>query len=200
MPIHSLLIFLLLLNSLRKSAINSGLAQRFLHLSTIDISGWIILFVGLSFASWGLYQHLWPLLAKCQCILHLWQLKICSDIAKYPPRWSEGGHLWLGTTALGSPLGPIDTISLVHLRLFGFPADVRCGGAWSLQYVKGPVGPMLCSSRAVNLQATIHVNPQSAGMLTIPACFLPLLLAHLFATFGQWWVLNLIDVNNANNQ
>ena len=84
-------------------------------------------------------------------ILHLWQLKICSDIAKYPPQWSEEGHLWLGTTVLGSPLGPIDTISLVHLCLFGFPTDVRCGGAWSLQYVKGPVGPMLCSSRACEL-------------------------------------------------
>lgn len=50
MPIHSLSVFLLLLNNQRKSAINSGLAQRFLHLSTVDIWGWIILFVGLSFA------------------------------------------------------------------------------------------------------------------------------------------------------
>nr|CAI9701975.1 unnamed protein product [Rangifer tarandus platyrhynchus] len=72
-----------------------------------------------------------------------------------------------------------------------------CGGAWSLQYVKGPVGPLLCPPpEPVNLQATIHVNPQSPGRLAIPACFLPLLPAHAFATFGQWRVLNLTDVSN----
>lgn len=95
-----------------------------------------------------------------------------------------GGPLVVGNSCSGVPARS-HRLSPSCIFVSWFPADVRCGGAWSLQYVKGPVDPMLCSSRAVNLQATIHVNPQSTGMLTIPACFLPLLLAHLFATFGS---------------
>ena len=162
MPIHSLPVFFLflLLNSQRQSAINSGLAQRFLHLSTTDIWGWVILFVGcpLHGRTFNSISGLCSLNARN--ILHLWQLKICPDTAKYPPRWEWRGHLWLAATVPGSTLCPLDTISLVHPRLFGFPPDVRCGRAWSLQYVKGPVGPMLCPPlEPVNL----HHHPRQSS-------------------------------------
>ena len=155
MPIHSLPVFFLflLLNSQRQSATNSGLAQRFLHLSTTDIWGWIILFVGCPLHG-RMFNSISGLCSlNARNILHLWQLKICPDTAKYPPWWEWRGHLWLGTTVPGSLLCPLDTISLVHPRLLGFPPDVRCGRAWSLQNAKGPVGPMLCPPpEPVNLQ------------------------------------------------
>ena len=171
MPIHSLPVFFLflLLNSQRQSATNSGLAQRFLHLSTTDIWGWIILFVGCPLHG-RMFNSISGLCSlNARNILHLWQLKICPDTAKYPP----------GPLVVGSYCSGVPSVSRWHHFPRASSSPWFPSGCQMWRGLESPVCKGPCGSHAVPAPggcepaATIHVNPQSLGRLAIPRASRP---------------------------